>query len=104
MTWIVVLENPIQFDLPEDEFLKYQSMSERDIPNDIWKSIAIYKKNTKICQCIIWPYLSKPKSILGKIALSVFTILHSNTAEELMFSMLKTNNIAFTANLEFLNR
>ena len=40
----LVLENAIQLDLLEDEFLKYQTMSEKNIPNDIWKSATVYEK------------------------------------------------------------
>lgn len=42
----LVLENPIQLDLLKEQFLKYQSMSEKDVSNDIWKSGRVYQKNT----------------------------------------------------------
>ena len=77
-------------------------MSEKDIPNDIWKSAAVYEKNTATYHHMdnTWGYLQKLKRLLGKIALSVLTIPHSNAAGECMFSMIKKRKTEFRANLE----
>ena len=92
------LENPIQLDLLEEEFLKYQSRSEKDVLNGIWKSAAIYEKNTVIyCRMdIIRAYSRKPISLLGKI----LTIQRSYVAEERVFSTIKKNKTEPRASLE----
>ena len=66
----------------------YLSISEKHIPNDTWKSAAVYEKNivTYHGMNIIWAYLQKPMPLLGKIALSVLTIPHNNATEEHVFS------------------
>ena len=92
------LENTIQLDLLEEEFLKYQSMSEKDVLNGIWKSAAIYEKNTVIYyrMDIIRAYSRKPISLLGKI----LTIQRSYVAEERVFSTIKKNKTEPRASLE----
>ena len=93
----LVFKNPIKFDLLEDELLKYQSMSEKDILNDIWKSTVVYEKNAVIYHRmnIIWAYFRKPMPLLGKIVLPVLTIPNSNVTEERTFLMINKYLIFF---------
>ena len=102
--YVLALENPIPLNLLEDEFLKYQSMSKKDISNDIWKFAAVYEKNTYHRMDTIWDYFRKPMPLLDKTVLSVFTIPYSSTADERVFLMTKKSKIEFRANLELLNR
>ena len=98
----LVLENTIQLDLLENELLKYQSIRKKDIPNDIWKSAIVYKKNAVTYHRvdIICAHIWKPMPLLGKIASSILTIPHNNAAEERVFSKIKKNKNELRADLE----
>ena len=69
----------------------YQSMSNTEIPEDIWEqSLVKDKEESKYyCMDIIWSYLRASLPRLADIALFLLTIPHSNATEERIFSTIR---------------
>ena len=84
-----VINNPRAMDTLEEEFFVYHAMSEADIPAHIWKESKVVEKldddGTKVTyhrMDMIWGSLQEKLPNLGKVALAVLTIPHSNSGEE----------------------
>ena len=84
----------------ETEFLQYQLMDRKEIPDDIWKAaLVVEDSEAEVCYYrmdVIWNYMKSiqdPNGIfcfqmLSHIALLVLTLPHSNAAEERVFSLI----------------
>ncbi len=103
-----IVNDPRAVDVLEEEFLVYQTMSEGDIPDHIWKESTVTEKLdvesgetiTYHRMDMIWGHLRNKLPNLSKVALSCLTIPHSNAAEERVFSLIRKNKTDFRANLD----
>ncbi|CAB3994372.1 PREDICTED: uncharacterized protein LOC106702191 [Paramuricea clavata] len=76
-------------------------MCETDIPRNIWEAAQIGDIQDKQYRMdVIWGYLKSKLPLLGKIALSVLVIPHSNTGEERVFSTIRKNKTEFRSRLQ----
>ena len=86
----------------------YQTMSKTDIPEHVWEESAVIKKEdidggktlTYHRMDMIWGHLRDKLPNLSKVAVSLLTIPHSNSAEERVFSLVRKNKRDFRANLD----
>ena len=95
----------------EDEFIQFQLMTNKDIPECVWESAVVTEDSeTKHYRAdILWAYINTMKSPdgaflfkrLAAVALLVLTLPHSNAEEERVFSMVTKNKTKFRPSLKF---
>ena len=96
----------------EDEFLQFQLMINKDIPEHVWESAVVTNdkdSETKHYRAdILWAHINTMKSPdgaflfkrLAAVALLVLTLPHSNAEEERVFSMVTKNKTKFRPSLK----
>ena len=93
-----------------EEFLDYQLMDcTQEIPKCQWEAALVVDGECKYYRMdVMWSYLKNMKNPdgtprfakLGKVAVLVLTLPHSNAQEERIFSMVTKNKTKFWPNLE----
>ena len=85
------IQDPHKLDAPEEEYLMYQSVSNTEIPEDMWEQSLVkdteeHKYYHMDMNC---GYLRASLPRLVDIALFLLTIPHSNATEERIFSTIR---------------
>ena len=96
------IQDPYKLDALEEEHLMYQSMSNTEIPEDIWEQSLVkdMEERKYYRMDMIWGYLRTSLPRLADNALFLLTIPHSNAAEERIFSMITKNKTTFRSSLD----
>ena len=94
----------------QEEFIDYQMMDTREIPQSIWDSALVKDddESQHYRMDLIWAHLSSAKNPdgtirfkrLSSVARIVLILPHSNAEEERVFSMVTKNKTAFRPNLK----
>ena len=95
----------------EEEFLQYQLLDKKDIPDSVWKSALTSQQDNEVSQYRIdtlWAYLKTVKypdgllkfEKIARVACVVLTLPHSNAEEERVFSLVTKNKTKFRPGLK----
>lgn len=100
-----------EMDKLQEEFVDYQLLEKRDIPESIWKEALVYEDEENDIKHyrmdVIWGYIDRLKRadnspqfrLLCKVARLVLIIPHSNAGEERVFSLIKQNKTPVRSSL-----
>ena len=96
------IKDPHQLDDLEEEYQQYETMSDKDIPKEIWEEslVKVSEGRSYYRMDIIWSEIKKSLPKLANIALFLLTIPHSNAGEERIFSIIGKNKTKFRSNLD----
>ena len=80
----------------------FQGLTDENIPSHTWNDAKVDVKPDKVYHRmdIIWGYLRERVPLLSSVAFCIFTISHSNAAEERAFSIIKKNKTTFCPSLD----
>lgn len=97
-----LISDPVQLDLLEEEVQLYQSLSETEVPRNVWEESVVRTRGERSYHRMdmVWNHLWKSLPKLSRIALFLLTIPHSNAAEERIFSMIGKNTTKFRSSLD----
>ena len=82
------------------ELMDYQSCTQGQISSDIWKKADM--SNGSYRMDIVWGFLRTALPNLSLIAMVVLVILHNNSGEKIIFSIVCKNKAEFRSFLELL--
>ena len=108
---LLPFKSPKEQELLMEEFLDFQLLGDKDIPQDVWdKATVVEEEDGQRYHRldVLWYHLLSMRGPdnalrfpwLSKISRLVLTVPHPNTQEERIFSMMRKNKTAFWSSLD----